>query len=72
MTQLQVIDEFVANFSNLWEKLQKEIKKYLVRILVNKKPFKVEVFIKNYGLESFPDDLVLLLDDLWIDVLKEV
>lgn len=27
MTQLQVIDEFVANFSNLWEKLQKEIKK---------------------------------------------
>jgi len=68
--QKNTIDEIIQKFDMLGEKEKKKIKKYIIRLAVNKKPFKVQQFLKNNNLTDLPSWVIWLLDDLSIDIIE--
>ena len=52
--QKNTIDEIIQKFDMVGEKEKKKIKKYIIRLAVNKKPFKVQQFLKNNNLTDLP------------------
>ena len=68
--QKNTIDEIIQKFDMLGEKEKKKIKRYIIRLAVNKKPFKVQEFLKNNNLINLPSWVIWLLDDLSIDIIE--
>ena len=66
-----IIDSIIQKFDILWEKDKKKIKRYLVRLAVKKKPFKVVQFLENNNLSKLPEWVIWLLDDLMIDIVED-
>lgn len=69
--QKNTIDEIIKKFDMLGEKEKKKIKRYIIRLAVKKKPFKVVQFLKNNNLNELPEWVIWLLDDLMIDIIDE-
>ena len=69
--QKNTIDEIIQKFDMLGEKEKKKIKRYIIRLAVKKKPFKVVQFMKNNNLSELPEWIIWLLDDLMIDIIDE-
>lgn len=69
--QKNTIDEIIKKFDMLGEKEKKKIKRYIIRLAVKKKPFKVVQFMKNNNLNELPEWVIWLLDDLMIDIIDE-
>lgn len=69
--QKNTIDEIIQKFDMLGEKEKKKIKRYIIRLAVKKKPFKVVQFLKNNNLNELPEWVIWLLDDLMIDIIDE-
>ena len=67
--QKNTIDEIIKKFDMLGEKEKKKIKRYIIRLAVKKKPFKVVQFMKNNNLNELPEWVIWLLDDLMIDII---
>jgi hypothetical protein len=53
--QKNTIDEIIKKFDMLGEKEKKKIKRYIIRLAVKKKPFKVVQFMKNNNLNELPE-----------------
>ena len=69
--QKNTIDEVIQKFDMLGDKEKKKIKRYLIRLAVKKKPFKVVQFLKNNNLDKLPEWVIWLLDDLMIDIVDD-
>lgn len=69
--QKNTIDEIIKKFDMLGEKEKKKIKRYIIRLAVKKKPFKVVQFLKNNNLNGLPEWVIWLLDDLMLDIIDE-
>ena len=67
----KIIDSIIQKFDKIWEKSKKKIKRYIVRLAVKKKPFKVMQFLKNNNLSELPEWVIWLLDDLMIDIVED-
>ena len=65
------IDSIVQKFGSLSEKDKKKLKRYLARLAIKKKPFKVKQFLKNNNLKELPEWVIWLLDDLMIDIIED-
>jgi hypothetical protein len=53
--QKNTIEEIIKKFDMLGEKEKKKIKRYIIRLAVKKKPFKVAQFLKNNNLNELPE-----------------
>ena len=69
--QTNIVNRIAENFTTLTDKGQKKLKKYLTRLVINKKPFKTGQFLEKNNIESLPEGTTNLLDELWIEVIEK-
>lgn len=69
--QLNTIDMITKDFISLSEKEQKNFKKYLIRLVIKNKPFKVNQFLEKNNLDRLPENTITLFNWLWIEIIED-